>query len=207
MIARTRRPHRIAAAVFFGALALAAGATVALGNPLAGGTSIATGQTLFSSVGCSACHTFKFARATGKIGPNLDPVKLTQAQIVTQITKGGCAVMTPAACAKYTFKMSPFSPRLTKAQIADVAVFVYTDRNKAPTGPPPATTSTTTHTTTGTTTTPGTTPTTTHSTTTTPGGGGGAPNECAPGVTIPTSGNSDGDDDEAGAPSDFDGCI
>ena len=207
MIARTRRPHRIAAAVFLGVLALAAGAAAALGNPLAGGTSISTGQTLFSSVGCSACHTFKFARATGKIGPNLDPVKLTQAQIVTQITKGGCAVMTPAACAKYTFKMSPFSPRLTKAQIADVAVFVYTDRNKAPTGPPPATT--TTRTTTTSTTTPGGT-TTTGTTTTTPaggGGGGGAANECPPGTTIPTSGNTDGDTDEAGQPTDFDGCL
>jgi hypothetical protein len=123
---------------------------------------------------------------------------------VTQITKGGCAVLTKAACAKYKFKMTPFKPRLTTAQIADVAQFVYTDRGKAPTGPPPATTTTTTTTAPGqTTTTPVTT--TTPGTTTTPAGGGN--DGCPPGVTIQTSGNTDGDDDETGRPSDADGCI
>jgi mono/diheme cytochrome c family protein len=183
-------------------VAAAAVATVALGRPSAAAPSVSTGETLFTSVGCSACHTFKAARATGKIGPNLDTVKLTTAQLITQITKGGCAVLPKAACSKYKFSMSPFKPRLTTAQILDVAAFVYSDRNTAPKGPPPATTPTTTappQTTTQTTTptTPVTTPTTT-----------AANNDgCPAGTTIQTSGNTDGDDDETGRPSDLDGCI
>jgi uncharacterized cupredoxin-like copper-binding protein len=63
---------------------------------------------------------------------------------------------------------------------------------------PPTTTTTTTSTTPTTTTT-----TTTKSTTTTT-----TPlSECPPGVTISTSGNTDNDNDENGAPSDLDGCI
>ncbi len=35
------------------------------GNP-------AAGKPIFTAQGCAACHTFKAAGATGKIGPNLD---------------------------------------------------------------------------------------------------------------------------------------
>jgi uncharacterized cupredoxin-like copper-binding protein len=45
-------------------------------------------------------------------------------------------------------------------------------------------------------------------TTTTPAGGGGQPvSECPPGVTIQSSGANDNDADEAGQPTDLDGCI
>lgn len=34
--------------------------------------SAAAGKTVFASAGCAACHTFKAAGATGKVGPDLD---------------------------------------------------------------------------------------------------------------------------------------
>jgi cytochrome c1 len=40
-------------------------APVAKGDP-------AAGKTLFASNGCSGCHTYKPAGATGKVGPDLD---------------------------------------------------------------------------------------------------------------------------------------
>src|SRR5580700_7355498 len=99
------RVRKVASVLAVACVVLAVGAAVAIGRPATTTPkAISTGEHLFMTVGCSACHTFKAARATGKIGPSLDTVKLTMAQLVTQITKGGCAVMTPAACAKYKFK-------------------------------------------------------------------------------------------------------
>jgi len=206
----------------------------ALGGGVASKPNLAEGLTLFTTKGCSACHTFENARATGKIGPDLDHVKLTLAQITTQVTKGGCSVLTKAQCAKYKFSMSAFGKTLTKPDIADIAAYVYTDRGKAPSPAKTTTTTTKTATTTSSTTTSAsttpasttaasttpalTTPvsTTAASTTpaTTPPAAGEVPYpdntdaSCAPGQTINTAGNSDGDDDETGqGPSDGDGCI
>ncbi len=79
---------------------------------------------------------------------------------------------------------------------------------------PPKTTTTTTTTTTPVTTTPvTTTPATTTTaappptTTSSSGGGTDTLDDCPTGKTIPTSGNTDGDDDDTGAQSDGDGCI
>ncbi len=197
-------------------VAMAVAAAAAVGRPVSTTPSttisVGTGQSLFTSVGCSACHTFKAARATGKIGPDLDTVALSFAQFTTQVTNGGCAVMTKAACAKYKFSMSSFKSRLTPAQIADIAVFVYTKWNQAPTGSPPTTTTTTKTKTTSTTTTTAPPPTTTQvtpptTTTTAPPPVTTTASECPPGQTIQSSGNTDGDDDETGRPSDLDGCI
>jgi mono/diheme cytochrome c family protein len=193
----------------------------ALGRGVASTPNLAEGLSLFTTKGCSACHTFETARATGKIGPNLDSVKLTLAQITTQVTKGGCAVLTKTQCAKYKFSMSAFGKTLTKVEIADVAAYVYTDRGKAPSPAKTTTTTTktaTTSTTTSKTTTPvsttpvSTPPVSTVPVTTTPAGEEPYPNNtdvsCPPGTTINTSGNSDNDDDETGqGPSDGDGCI
>lgn len=33
---------------------------------------LAAGKAVFTAQGCAACHTFKAAGATGKVGPNLD---------------------------------------------------------------------------------------------------------------------------------------
>lgn len=206
-----------------GTVILAAAAMLtagALGRVGASTPNLSEGLTLFTTKGCSACHTFENARATGKIGPNLDDVKLTLAQITTQVTKGGCAVLTKAQCAKYKFSMSAFGKTLSKTDIADVASYVYTDRGKAPSAKTTTTSKTTTATTTtkASTTPAATTPavttpaTNTPPPTTTATGPIPYPNNtdvsCPPGQTINTSGNSDGDDDETGqGPSDGDGCI
>jgi mono/diheme cytochrome c family protein len=202
----------IAGAVTSAVVAVAA--TAAFGHSASTPANIATGETLFTSSGCSACHTFKYARATGKIGPNLDTPVLTVAQIEKQITDGGDAIMTKAAAAKYKFPMSSFKSRLSTTKIDDIAEFVYTDRDKAP--PAASKTTTTPATTTPATTTPATTtPATTTPATTTPattttastGGGTDTLDDCPTGKTIPTSGNTDGDDDDNGAQTDGDGCI
>ena len=177
---------------------------------------VAAGQKLFVSSGCGGCHTFKYAGAKGTIGPNLDKVILTLPLLEKAISKGGAAVMTPAQLKKYKFKMTPFAGKLSTSQIATLASFVLVDRNKAPA---PGTTTTPASGTSGggtTTTTPssgggGTTTTGGGGTTTTGGGGntGGTDvvDNCPAGKTIPTSGNTDADDDDTGGQTDGDGCI
>jgi mono/diheme cytochrome c family protein len=44
----------------------------AAGGARAAAPSPATGKRIFQTAGCAACHTLAGARATGKIGPNLD---------------------------------------------------------------------------------------------------------------------------------------
>jgi cytochrome c2 len=206
-LSRRQLRHFVAAA----ALAVAA-ISVVVGNAFGGGAASVTGAKIFVSSGCGGCHTFKAAAAKGTIGPNLDKVILTKAKLETAISKGGAAVMTPAQLKKYKFKMVPFAGKLSPSKIATLAGFLLADRNKAPA---PGTTTTPSKTGGGggtTTTTPaggggggggGT-------TTTTPAGGGGGTDTidgCPAGKTIPTSGNTDGDDDDTGGQTDGDGCI
>ena len=198
-----------------GIVAAASGVRLAASATVSPST-LAAGEKLFVSNGCSACHTFRAAAAKGTIGPNLDKVVLTATQVATQVSNGGCAIMTKAACAKYKFPMSAFKARLSKAKIAEIAAFVSVDRNKAPAAGVVTTKTSTTsttgsggNTTTTATTTTSTTGGGTNTTTTTGGGGGGTDtvDNCPTGKTIPTSGNTDGDDDDLGAPSDGDGCL
>ena len=37
---------------------------------------------------CGVCHTFKAARSSGKIGPNLDQLKLSMDRIIYSVTNG-----------------------------------------------------------------------------------------------------------------------
>ena len=167
-----------------------------IGSPL-------LGRVIFLSSGCGGCHVLKASHSKGTVGPNLDGITLTEAQIVNQITNGGSKYLTPAQKKLYRFPMTAYKSRLSKTQIQNLAAWVFTKRNPAAV-PPPATTTTAT-----TTTTPGgvtTTPTTT--TTKTGGGGGGTVNPCPPGQTIQTGGNTDADGDELGTePDDNDGCV
>jgi mono/diheme cytochrome c family protein len=168
-------------------------------TPKVVGNAIA-GKAAFTSAGCGSCHTLKAAKAKGTIGPSLDTESLTEAKIVTQITKGGYAVMGVAAKKTYPFPMSAFKGKLTTAQIQNIAAFVFSKR----TGGTPVVTPTTTTTATSS---GGATP-----TTTTAAPGSSAPpattnNGCPTGVTIPTSGSTDNDTDENGDVSDNDGCI
>jgi mono/diheme cytochrome c family protein len=71
------------------------------------------GKAVFTSAGCSGCHTLKAAGATGTVGPNLDQLKPAEARIVLQVENGGGP-------------MPAFKNQLSAKQIQDVAAFVYT---------------------------------------------------------------------------------
>lgn len=78
-----------------------------------GATGDATaGKPIFTSAGCSACHTLKDAGATGKVGPNLDQLKPPLARIVHQVEVGGGP-------------MPAFKGQLSAKQIQDVAAYVF----------------------------------------------------------------------------------
>jgi len=69
------------------------------------------GEAVFNSAGCAACHTFEPAGATGMVGPNLDNINLTEAQVQRQVENGGGG-------------MPAFKDRLSQAEIREVARFV-----------------------------------------------------------------------------------
>ena len=73
----------------------------------------AAGKSVFTSAGCSGCHTLKAANATGTVGPNLDTLKPAYDRIVTQVENGGGP-------------MPAFKDQLSATQIHNVAAFVYT---------------------------------------------------------------------------------
>jgi mono/diheme cytochrome c family protein len=83
------------------------------GTPAGGGTKAAAdpGKALFVSVGCSSCHTLKAAGASGHVGPDLDTLKPSAAQVAKQVTDGGGA-------------MPAFKDQLSSAQIQRVAAYV-----------------------------------------------------------------------------------
>ena len=70
-----------------------------------------SGKAVFTSAGCSGCHTLKDAGATGSVGPNLDQVQPSAAD-VSQIVKSGSGAM------------PSFSGKLSDAQVAAVASYV-----------------------------------------------------------------------------------
>jgi len=74
------------------------------GDPVAG-------KKVFTSAGCSGCHTLKDAGATGNIGPNLDDLKPSEAAVQHQVEVGGGA-------------MPAFKGQLSATQIQDVAAYV-----------------------------------------------------------------------------------
>jgi mono/diheme cytochrome c family protein len=78
------------------------------------------GKSVFSSAGCSGCHTLKAAGATGTVGPNLDQAKPDYRLATSRVTNGKGV-------------MPSFKGQLSDQQIADVAAFVV----KATGGTPP----------------------------------------------------------------------
>jgi cytochrome c553 len=73
----------------------------------------AAGRSVFASAGCGTCHTLRAAGTNGLIGPNLDSLRPTYAQVRTKVRRGGGG-------------MPSFAGRLSAAQIRDVAAFVAT---------------------------------------------------------------------------------
>jgi mono/diheme cytochrome c family protein len=97
-------------------LGVASGASVP-GNP-------ARGKALFLRPGlfCGSCHTLKAAKSRGRDGPNLDRVKESYSQLVEVITKGRNPTRRwPTGMPGYAK-----AGELTKAEIRDLAAFVYT---------------------------------------------------------------------------------
>ncbi len=76
-----------------------------------GGSPTAVGKQVFASAGCGGCHTLKDAGATGNVGPNLDQLEPSAAQVAHQVEVGGGA-------------MPSFKGQLSPAQIAAVAAYV-----------------------------------------------------------------------------------
>jgi mono/diheme cytochrome c family protein len=107
----------VAIAVGVPAAALAVSSPKIVGNAKAG-------KATFAST-CGVCHTLRAASSVGKVGPNLDKAKLTEAVIIRAITNGGASVMTKAAAARYATHMPPYKGVLTPTGIENVAAFVY----------------------------------------------------------------------------------
>ena len=71
----------------------------------------AAGAAIFTSAGCSGCHTLAAAHATGTVGPNLDQLRPDYRHVTAQVTNGGAA-------------MPSFKSSLSTQKIADVAAYV-----------------------------------------------------------------------------------
>jgi mono/diheme cytochrome c family protein len=69
------------------------------------------GKKVFTTAGCSGCHTLKDAGATGTVGPNLDQAQPALSLVIQRVTHGAGA-------------MPNFSGQLSDKQIADVAAYV-----------------------------------------------------------------------------------
>lgn len=207
------RAARIGIGVLVAVSLASVAAAAALGAAGSDPGNVVSGRTLFTSSGCGACHVFKAARATGRTGPDLDTVRLSEAKIATAIGKGGAAIIGKAAAAKYKVRMPAYKGKLSTGQIADVAAFVYADRDKAAAAQSAGSTSTTTSTTPGGSSTTGASSSsgsTGGSTTTTSSSGGvtDTADDCPPGQTIPQGTYAgDGDEDNSGSPTDGDGCL
>jgi mono/diheme cytochrome c family protein len=87
------------------------------GGSSSGGSTTSTsassdpGKKLFTTVGCSSCHTLADAGASGHVGPNLDTLKPSKAKVVRQVTNGGGG-------------MPAFKSQLSSSQIQQVAAYV-----------------------------------------------------------------------------------
>ena len=85
-------------------------AAAAGGGGQAGGGAGTDGKTIFTS-NCASCHTLSDAKATGKIGPNLDQLKPSLARAQQQVIHGGGG-------------MPAFKGQLTDKQIEAVSKYV-----------------------------------------------------------------------------------
>jgi mono/diheme cytochrome c family protein len=71
----------------------------------------AAGRAVFTSAGCSGCHTLSAAGASGQIGPNLDRLRPAYPVVLAKVEQGGGG-------------MPAFRGQLSAQQIRDVAAFV-----------------------------------------------------------------------------------
>ena len=82
-------------------------------TPAAGGG----GEKLFSD-NCASCHTLAAAKASGKVGPDLDSLRPGPDLVTTQVNNGGGA-------------MPAFKGKLTDAEIKAIADYVAANAGKS----------------------------------------------------------------------------
>jgi cytochrome c6 len=75
------------------------------------GTGGSLGAQVFASNGCGSCHALKAAGSSGTVGPNLDALKPTVAEVEQQVMNGGGA-------------MPSFEDKITAAELVAVARYV-----------------------------------------------------------------------------------
>jgi mono/diheme cytochrome c family protein len=115
----------LAAVFVFGKEAKAKGEGAGTTTAVAAGDPVA-GKAVFASSGCAACHTFKPAASTGKIGPDLDNLKASATKagqpldqfIATSITDPNAYIATG-----YQKGVMPTLP-LTPKQVSDLVAFL-----------------------------------------------------------------------------------
>jgi mono/diheme cytochrome c family protein len=78
----------------------------------------AKGKSIFTSAGCSGCHTLAEAKSTGTVGPNLDQAHPDYRLATARVTLGKGA-------------MPSFKGQLSDQEIADVASFVVKSTSQA----------------------------------------------------------------------------
>ncbi|HTD34880.1 MAG TPA: cbb3-type cytochrome c oxidase subunit I [Candidatus Elarobacter sp.] len=124
-VADPKRSRRVVLVALAGGLALAGGsfgwaagteatkawAGSAASAPAGANPALAAGRSIFTSAGCSGCHTLAAAGAHGTVGPNLDQKKPNLALVIARVTNGGKV-------------MPPFKSSLSATQIQEVAAFV-----------------------------------------------------------------------------------
>jgi mono/diheme cytochrome c family protein len=105
----------------------ASGATGTTTTQTAPAGNAAAGKTQFTSSGCVACHTFKPAASTGKVGPDLDTLaadaakaKLPVAQFATEAITNPPAPYVPPGYPKNAMPKLP----LSSAQVANLVAFL-----------------------------------------------------------------------------------
>lgn len=102
-----------------------------------GGGSVAAGKALFSSSGCSSCHTFKPAGSTGTIGPNLDTAPTADAKAdhntpLAAFVKQSIVDPNAYIAKGYNSGIMPqtFGKQLKPSQIDDLVAFVLSGASK-----------------------------------------------------------------------------
>jgi cytochrome c6 len=123
-VSRLRKIDRVLALVAWAAAAVVvvmlAGPAVVASDKKSGASAVygsgkrGGGATVFKA-NCGSCHTLSAAGTTGTVGPNLDNVSLSRAEVEAKVRTGGGA-------------MPPFTGKLSGAQIKAVAAYVSAAR-------------------------------------------------------------------------------
>ena len=103
-----------------------------------GGGDAAAGKAVFAANGCSSCHTFKLANATGTIGPNLDTAPATDAKADKNMDLAAFikqSIATPDAYIAKGFSKgimpTTFGTSLSSTQLNDLVAFILSGTAKS----------------------------------------------------------------------------